>query len=136
MAPDRARLALSILRMTVAGLLFAHGAFRLLSGGVAPFGDFLTSKGFPAGLALAGTVTAAELAGSAALALGRFVTPVCVWFTAELLAGIALVHAREGWFVVGGGRNGVEYSVLLVAALASIALAEPRPRPDREGKGS
>ena len=36
--------------------------------------------------------------------------------------GILLVHAPEGWFVVGAGRNGMEYSVLLIASLALVAL--------------
>lgn len=136
MARDRVRLALAILRVTVAGLLFTHGAYRLLSGGVAPFGEFLSSKGLPGGLAIAGTLTVAELVGGVALAFGRFVIPVCVWFAAELLAGIALVHAPAGWFVVGGGRNGVEYSVLLVAALAAIALAEPKRRAEPAGESA
>ena len=49
--------------------------------------------------------------------LVRFVAPIHI---AILTAGIAMVHAREGWFVVGGGRNGVEYSVLLIACLAAL----------------
>jgi len=36
--------------------------------------------------------------------------------------GIALVHFPEGGFVVGRGRNGMEYSVLLIAVLTVIAL--------------
>ena len=42
--------------------------------------------------------------------------------------GIILVHLREGWFVVGGGRNGVEYSVLLV----SIFLVQHDTRGGRQ----
>ena len=36
------------------------------------------------------------------------------------LAGIVLVHAPAGWFVVGLGRNGMEYSVLLIACLLLV----------------
>ena len=32
-------------------------------------------------------------------------------------------HFPEGWFVVGAGRNGMEYSVLLIAVLAALAWA-------------
>ena len=39
--------------------------------------------------------------------------------------GIVLVHAPSGWFVVGGGRNGMEYSVLLIAVLLAQAWAAP-----------
>jgi putative oxidoreductase len=37
--------------------------------------------------------------------------------------GIILVHAKEGWFVVGAGRNGVEYSVLLIAVFVALAIS-------------
>jgi putative oxidoreductase len=39
--------------------------------------------------------------------------------------GILLVHRHDGWFVVGGGRNGVEYSVLLIAVLLLQAWVAP-----------
>ena len=118
------RHARTLLRVTVALLLFIHGAYRLLVHGVPDFGGFLASKGFPFGVALAGAITAFELAGGTLLAWGRLVRPVACGFMANLLAGILLVHGREGWFVVGGGRNGVEYSVLLIACLASLCLGE------------
>jgi hypothetical protein len=38
----------------------------------------------------------------------------------QLLTGIALVHGREGWFVVSGGRNGVEFSVMPLIVLFAI----------------
>ena len=37
-----------------------------------------------------------------------------------LLMGIIMVHFQEGWFVVGGGRNGMEYNFLLICALVYI----------------
>ena len=42
--------------------------------------------------------------------------------------GIAMVHAREGWFVVGAGRNGAEYSVLLIVCLLCVGLQHVQPR--------
>lgn len=57
------------------------------------------------------------------LALGYAVRPLALCFAAELMMGIVLVHAREGWFVVGGGRNGVEYSVALIGLLLAQAWA-------------
>lgn len=35
-------------------------------------------------------------------------------FSAIDLVGIWLVHLPTGWFVLGLGRNGAEYSVLLI----------------------
>lgn len=67
-----------------------------------------------------------ELAGTLAPAAGRWVRPLATWFAAELTVGILLVHAGEGWFVVGGGRNGMEYSVTLIALfLAQARAASP-----------
>jgi putative oxidoreductase len=38
--------------------------------------------------------------------------------------GIVLVHAQNGWFVVGPSTGGVEYSILLLLALIVIASRE------------
>jgi len=36
------------------------------------------------------------------------------------MAGIVTVHFQEGWFVVGAGRNGMEFSFILIAVLLAI----------------
>lgn len=46
-------------------------------------------------------------------------------FVIQMLFGIYLVHLKHGWFVVGHGFNGMEYSVTLIAALFAIALTAP-----------
>jgi putative oxidoreductase len=117
--------ALRVLRVVVAILLFIHGAYRLTSGGVAGFGEFLSGAHFPFGTALAWVITIGEIVGTVALAAGIFVRPLALYYAAELSMGIALVHGREGWFVVGGGRNGAEYSVLLIAVLLMQAWVAP-----------
>jgi putative oxidoreductase len=111
------------LRIGVATLLFIHGAFRATGGGVAPFGGFLHQVGLPMGLAVAWLLTIVEIIGGPLLAAGLFVRPLIAWFFVELIVGIVLVHAREGWFVVGGGRNGAEYSALLLIGLATLFLS-------------
>lgn len=124
--------ALRALRIAVATLIFIHGSSRLLTGGVIPFGEFLTESHIPLGTVVAGVITLMEIAGTVTLALGRFVRPLALYFAAELLMGILLVHAREGWFVVGGGRNGMEYSVLLICVFLAVAAApEQRETEDR-----
>jgi putative oxidoreductase len=106
--------------------MFIHGAYRATTGGVAPFGGWLSELGFPGGVAFAWTVTLLELLATPLLAAGKFVAPIAAWFAFQLVLGMALVHAREGWFVVGGGRNGVEYSVLLVTCLVVLILDQRR----------
>lgn len=112
---------LVFLRMLSAALLFVHGAARVRNG-VAPFGEFLAQQGIPFGSAAAWGITIFELTATVALAGGRYVVPICAVLILELAAGIALVHARAGWFVVGAGRNGAEYSVLLIGVLVAVAL--------------
>ncbi len=126
--PARQHVAFVWLRVAVALLLFIHGAARVSDGTVDDFGVFFTLSGFPFGAACAWTITLVELAGGAALAAGFLVIPLCFWFAVQLAAGIALIHAKAGWFVVGAGRNGVEYSVLLIAALASLAIYQSGAR--------
>ena len=133
MSAVRDRRALALLRVTVAGLLFVHGAARVALGTVDDFGGFFAAHGFPFGVACAWVVTLMELAGGVAFAAGRAVRPLALWYAAVLSAGIVLVHAPSGWFVVGAGRNGVEYSVLLVVCLLLLAWTAPAGRrPRRE----
>ena len=137
MPPDPRRLAQATqaLRVVVATLLLIHGAFRAATGGVAPFGEFLDGNHVPAGLAVAWGITAVEIVGGVALALGRWVRPLALWFAGQLVAGIVLVHGPEGWFVVGGGRNGMEYSVALIAMLLAQAWVAPGAGAARPAEG-
>ncbi|MBY0416565.1 MAG: hypothetical protein K2W88_00690, partial [Pararheinheimera sp.] len=56
------------------------------------------------------------------LALNRYVTLVCLGYVGIYATGIAILHAKVGWFVVGPGRNGAEYSALLILLLLSVAV--------------
>ena len=119
----RQHLALSFLRVLLAATMIVHGVARVHAGAVAPFGGFLESQGFPFGFYLAWAITVFEIVGGAILAVGIAAPVLAALFAAELIAGIVLVHAANGWFVVGLGRNGMEYSFLLVAAFISIAFS-------------
>ncbi len=123
---SRSRLGWTILRITVAGLIAAHGWSRLLTGGVVPFGGWLTEQGMPLGSLIAAGITALEIIGTPLLAARRLVVPLSTIYSAIYLAGIVMVHAREGWFVVGHGRNGMEFSVLLIVSLLVVGLQDWR----------
>lgn len=110
-----------IVRFTVAVILGSHGAHRAVTGSYLLFGQYLGAKGFPAGTVLAALITVGELVGAMALLLNRGVFWACCGHAVVLIGGIIMVHALAGWFVVGAGRNGVEFSVLLLACLAAIA---------------
>jgi putative oxidoreductase len=131
--PGRSDLAWTVLRVVLAGLIAAHGWARFANDAVAPFGEWLDSQGLPMGLALAVAVTAIEILGTPLYAFGRLVLPLSMLFAAIYLAGIVMVHAEAGWFVVGLGRNGAEYSVLLVVCLLCVGLQHVRKRPPVSG---
>jgi putative oxidoreductase len=117
---SRSRRAWLLLRLVLAGLVAGHGYYRLLQGGSSDFGEWLASQNVPFGLAVAWAVTWTEVVGSVLLALGRWVFPVTLLLSAIYAVGLVMVHLPNGWFVVGAGRNGVEYSVLLIAALLCV----------------
>ena len=122
-------LALTIVRVAAAGNMLIHGISRVITGGVAPFDEYLSSLGFPPYTAF--IITVIELIGAVLIIINRWTSILSIFFCIELIAGIILVHGREGWFVVGHGRNGSEYSVLLILCFVSAMIAW---WPKREGQ--
>ena len=120
---SRAQRVLLMQRILLSALIAAHGWARWFSGAVEPFGVWLTGLGFPLGFVIAYGITAFEILATPILAMGRYVFPLSLLFAAIYIVGIILVHAPEGWFVVGLGRNGMEYSVLLVMCLLGLAYS-------------
>ncbi len=118
---------LTLFRIVVALLLAAHGYIRLYEGGVDDFGGFLSSKGWPAGGTVAWLLTIFEIAGGICMAAGFFVKWIAAVLLAEIAMGIVLVHAKNGWFVVGHQSGGVEYSVLLIVSLLLLIAKDCMP---------
>lgn len=113
-----------LLRLTLAALLAAHGWMRFLGGGVVPFGDWLNTQGVSVGFYLAAAITAYEILATLLYAAGKWVWQLSGVFVLIYSCGLVLVHAPFGWFVVGAGRNGMEYSVLLIVTLSCIAYRD------------
>lgn len=122
-SPDpRSARSWRFLRILLACFIAAHGWARLITGGVVPFGGWLESQGLPLGVAIAGAITAFEIVGTPLFAAGRLVFPLSLAYSAIYFVGIILVHLPAGWFVVGLGRNGAEYSVLLITCLLLVGI--------------
>ena len=117
---------LILFRIIVSLLLAAHGAMRLYNGTVGGFGEFLDSKGFMIGPGIAWFLTIFEITGGLLMATGYFVKWIAAIFIIEIAMGIILVHAKNGWFVVGHQAGGVEYSVLIIFSLLVIAVSAKR----------
>lgn len=127
------RIGSTLVRVVVALTFVIHGIARIRLQLVDELGVFLGGHSFvPAPHVTAWVITGMEIAGGLVLAVGFLVVPLCGWFAIQLAVGIALVHAQAGWFVVGSGRNGMEYSVLLLTSLAAVALLhQSRPGASR-----
>ncbi len=121
------------LRYTVALVFLSHTLTRMAADRVAPFGKAFDAWGWPFGIYWAWGVTLWELVGGVLLLLGVKPALVAPVFVVQMLFGIHLVHLKHGWFVVGHGFNGMEYSVTLIAALLAIALTAPRELPLASG---
>jgi putative oxidoreductase len=116
--------SIGLLRMLAAIIFILHGGARLYEGTVNGFGEFLTSKGIPAGTFVAWFVTVFEIIGGTAMFLRYAVKIFCIIEICILLGGIFLVHLQNGWFRVGATLNGIEYSVVLIGVLLAIFIAE------------
>jgi putative oxidoreductase len=119
------------LRISVAIILFTHSIPGMFDGGINAFGNlYLNEIGFaPFGPALAWAIKLSHVVCAVLLLLNKQILLACLTTIAILIMGIIMVHFREGWFVVGGGRNGVEYNFLLIAVLVQIMVNERRRPP-------
>ena len=113
-----------VLRIALAAVFFMHGIPSIVTGAVNNFGNgYLNEAGFaPLGLPLAWAIKLSHVTCAVLLILNRYVRAAALITIPILVAGIMMIHGAEGWFVVGAGRNGVEFNVLLISALAYLAI--------------
>jgi putative oxidoreductase len=123
------RTALEFVRIGSASILIIHPIGGLRDpAGLNDLGHYFSSIGFPFGVPLVWGSMFLQIASSLALIARRFVVAACMGHMLVLGTGIWLFHAPH-WFVigpdnvVGPGREGIEYSVLLITCFVSILLA-------------
>jgi putative oxidoreductase len=94
----------------------------MFNNGINDFGNLYLNKiGFsPAGLPIAWAVKLSHIAFAISLFTDKYLKITSIITIIVLLAGIYMIHMHDGWFVVGGGRNGVEFNFLLIMAILSI----------------
>jgi len=110
-------ISMAMLRVVMGLIFISHGAARLYYASVEGFGSFLDARGFIIGLVLAWVVTIGEIVFGSLLVLGRFVRYCVVFHAIVIITGIIIIHIPNGWFVVGHGSGGVEYSLLILGVL-------------------
>lgn len=111
-----------ILRIAVSIILIMHSIPGMFNNGIHDFGDlYLNQNGFaPLGIPVAWTIKLSHVGAVYCLIVDKYLK-WAVWITIFILVvGIFMVHLPDGWYVVGGGRNGIEFNFLLIAALLTI----------------
>ncbi len=118
-------LGLAILRVVVGVIFIAHGApavFRGMEGTTA----VMASLGIPLPVIAAWAVRLLELLGGMSLIAGFLVTPIALLLAIHMMMGIVLVHAARGFYVIDTGANGgIEFNLLMVAALLMLIFGGP-----------
>lgn len=111
-----------LLRIAVAIILLTHSVFGIFDNGINDFGNlYLNQIGFaPFGVFIAWSIKLSHIIAAVLLILNKYIKLAGFVTIFVLIMGIILVHFQEGWFVVGGGRNGVEYNFLLIIVLLAI----------------
>jgi uncharacterized membrane protein YphA (DoxX/SURF4 family) len=123
------RQALEFVRIASASILIIHPIGGLRDpAGLNDLGLYFSSIGFPFGVPLVWGSMFLQVASSLALIARRLVVPACFGHILVLVTGVWLFHAPH-WFVigpnnvVGPGKEGMEYSTLLITCFVGILIA-------------
>jgi putative oxidoreductase len=110
------------LRIAVVVILLMHSIPTIVNGSIEGFGKlYLDAIGFaPFGIYLAWAIKLSHVVCAICFLFQKFMKPAAIITILILLTGIIILHAKEGWFVVGGGRNGVEFNFLLIFVLLTF----------------
>ena len=123
----------AVLRLMVGITFIAHGAQHLfgiwggagLTGTAASFDSIGLSPGFP----LAVAVGVIEFGGGLLLLAGALTPYVSAALIVVMLGAMLKVHLANGFFInwamTPGVGHGVEYNLMLIAALLCLALGGP-----------
>ena len=115
-----------ILRATMCGYFFGHGMQKLAGwfggGGPEGTGHFFEQVGLKPGRESAVIAGAAEAGGGSLLALGLFTPAAVSMLTGVMTNAIRHVHRPNGLWATDGG---IEYPVVILAALAALADGGP-----------
>jgi putative oxidoreductase len=111
-----------ILRLTLAVILLMHSVPGMFNGGIIAFGEwYLDPLGFaPLGVPIAWAIKFSHVVCAVLLIMNRYIQAASLITIFILVMGIFMVHLKEGWFVVGGGRNGVEFNILMIAVFVYL----------------
>lgn len=119
-----------VLRLALAIILFMHSIPGMFNGGINDFGNlYLNQVGFdPFGVYLAWAIKLSHVAAAILFIANKYIK-WAAWPTLFILVvGIFMVHLEHGWFVVGGGQNGVEFNFLLIAVILHLLIDDKKSK--------
>lgn len=114
------------IRSALSVILLMHSVVSIFSGDVNNFGRlYLDTIGFnPFGIYLAWAVKMIHLFSVFLIWSDRWVKIASVCNMPILILGIYFLHWQNGWYVVGGGTNGIEFNVLLICCFLQLIFTE------------
>ena len=110
-----------LLRFGLMLTMIMHGIPPFVEGSVIDFGKRLGEVfGFGVlGIPMAILVKLIHVVSIPALFLNnKYLKPLAILNIIIFIMGIVLIHRKHGWYVVGGGSEGVEFNVLLIFAFS------------------
>ncbi len=119
-----------VLRWASAIILFMHSIPGMFNGGTHDFGNlYLNQVGFdPFGVYLAWAIKLSHVVAAILFIANKYIK-WAAWPTLFILVvGIFMVHLEHGWYVVGGGRNGVEFNFLLIAVISHLLIEDKKSK--------
>lgn len=127
------RYGLTVLRLVVGAAFVAHGAQKLFGWwggeGLAATAAGFESIGLAPGYPLAVAVGVAETLGGVLLMAGALTSYAAAALIVVMTGAIWNVHLAHGYFINWAGTpgrgHGIEFNVLLIAALVCLILAGP-----------
>jgi putative oxidoreductase len=122
-----------VLRVAVGTMFVAHGMQKLFGafggGGLPGTAVYFESIGLAPGFPLAVAVALTEFVGGLLLLAGIFTRYASMALIVAMLGAIWYVHLANGYFlnwgITPGRGHGVEYNLVIVAALVCLALTGP-----------
>ncbi|MDI9311331.1 MAG: hypothetical protein QM535_14060 [Limnohabitans sp.] len=115
-----------LLRLGLVVIMVMHSVPSFVNGSVIAFGsEYLANEGFGfLGVPIAILIKLIHLISIYTLLTNKYIRPTVILNALILVGGIIMIHWKEGWYVVGGGRNGMEFNFLLLICFFSLLIPQ------------
>ena len=113
-----------LLRFGLMVIMIMHGIPSFVEMSVIDFGEALRDAfGFGIlGIPAAILVKSIHVLTIPALFLNKYLKPLAILNIIIFVTGIALIHWKHGWYVVGGGSEGFEFNFLLIFSFSTFVF--------------